>query len=86
MSLIREPQYNIKPIVQKTPIPTIFSDIYHNTNPSRIEEMYIEYYIAAINTNDVSNLLKLYNLASLNNDYEMTQIVTDLFNSIFKSS
>jgi hypothetical protein len=83
MSLNREPQYNIKPIIPKTPIPKIFSDIYHNTNPSRLEEMYIEYYIAAMNTNDVSNLLKLYNLATLNNDYEMTQIVTDLINSIY---
>jgi hypothetical protein len=80
MSLKREPQYIIKPIIPKTPIPKVFSDIYHNTNPSRLEEQYIEYYIAAINNNDVSSLLKLCNLAYLNHDYELIQIVTDLIN------
>ena len=73
----------MKPIIPKTPIPKVFSDIYHNTNPSQIDEYYIKYYIDAINNNDVSNLMKIYNLASFNNDIEITETVIDLINSIY---
>jgi len=68
------------------PLPVFFSNIYHNDNPTELEEEYLKLYMEATEKRDPNILLQIYRLAEKENNEKVKNLVLGLLVGMAKEN